>query len=214
LAIFTAFANEGLSRYGQIALMADNDWEWDDRNQTDLPIGKTAVTSGQQDYSFSTEHSFIEAVEFKDTAGNWYALKEIDERYFTENNKSITEYASVAGLPLEYRKVANSVILYPAPNFTDNAGDNTTWSLKVHFKRGPSYYTTSDTTKVQGFTDLHSNYLTDYTTWKYANTRNMPIADKLRMEIQIWEEQRIPEFYAKRSAEHSKIIRSKYRSSR
>lgn len=209
LAIFTNFLNEACSRYAHIALMSDYNWEWDDSNQTDLPIGTTSLVLGQQDYSFATEHTIITAVEIKNSAGLWTALRELDERYFTENDVSISDYQSgTSGVPTEYTKVANSIFLFPAPNYTQVS------SLKVHFKRAPSYYTTSDTTKVQGFSDLQSTYLSDYASWKYANARSLPMVNRLRQEIQIWEEQKIPELYSKRSAEHSKIIRSVIRTSR
>lgn len=209
LAIFTNYLNEALSRYAMIALMSDYNWEWDDRNQTDLPIGTTTLTLGQQDYSFATEHIIVTGVEVKDTSGNWYALEELDERYFAENDISITSWQSGAnGTPYQYTKVANSIMLYPAPSYTQAA------SLKVHFKRGPSYYVSTDTTKVQGFTDLHANYLSDYASWKYAVVRQMALAPALRQEIVLWEEQKIPELYSKRSDEHSKFIRSAYRNSR
>ncbi len=221
LAIFTNYVNEGLSRYAQLALMSDYNWEWDDQNQTDLPIGTTTITSGQQDYSIATEHIIVTGIEIKNPlyilciscicilARSCCCKK---ERYFTENDISISNYMNnVAGLPYQYTKVANSIFLYPTPNFTQAA------SLKVHFKRAPSYYTSADTTKVQGFTNLHANYLVDYACWKYASSpsRSMTaIANILRQEIQLWEEIKIPDLYSKRSAEHSKILIPKYRYSR
>lgn len=209
LAIFTNYINEGLSRYASIALMSDYNWEWDDRNQTDLPIGTTTITSGQQDYAIATEHSIVTAVEIKNSSGLWTALRELDERFFTENNVSISNYmANVTGMPYQYTKVANSIFLYPTPDFTQVA------SLKVRFKRAPSYYTVADTTKVQGFTDLHANYLSDYATWKYAFNHSMNMADSYERAKTNWEQEVIPEFYSKRSSEHSKFIRSKYRNSR
>lgn len=209
LQIFTNYMNEALSRYATIALMSDYNWEWDDRNQVDLPIGTTQLFLGQSLYSFATEHTIVTAVEVKDVAGNWYALDEIDERYFAENNVSISAWQSGAnGIPYQYTKVANSIKLYPAPNYTQLA------SLKVHFKRAATFYVSTDTTKVQGFTDIHATYLSDYASWKYAMVRSMAMMDRLRGEITVWESQTIPELYSKRSAEHSKFIRSTYRSSR
>lgn len=208
LQIFTNYLNEAVSRYAHLALMSDYNWEWDDRNQTDLPIGTTALTASQKDYAISTEHTIVTAVEIKDTAGNWRALSELDERFFSENNMSISEYMDTPGQPIRYAKIANSIFLFPAPNYSQNA------SLKVHFKRAPSYYTVSDTTKVQGFSDLQATYLSDYASWKYSSNRSLPQANALRQEIQIWEEVKIPELYSKRSAEHSKIIRAKYKNSR
>lgn len=208
LAIFTNYLNEAISRYAHLALFSDYNWEWDDRNQTDLPIGTTALVNGQQDYGIATEHSLITGVEIKDTAGNWHALEELDERFFTENNTSISEYAKTPGQPYQYIKVANSILLFPAPDYSQSA------SLKVHFKRAPTYYTVADTTKVQGFTEIHANYLSDYATYKYASNHSMDITNRLRNEITLWEEVKIPELYSKRSSEHSKKLIVKVSSSR
>jgi hypothetical protein len=209
LAIFTNYINEALSRYASLALMSDYNWEFDDRNQTDLPIGTTTLVAGQLDYSLSTEHAIVTAVEIKDTAGNWYALQEIDERNFNENDVSISQFAATAsGIPIGYRKVANSLMLSPASSYTQAA------SLRVHFKRAPSYYTVADTTKLQGFTELHATYLSDYATWKYSLLHPKKDSARLRDEITIWEENKIPDFYSKRSAEHSKTLRAVVRSSR
>lgn len=209
LAIFTNYLNEALSRYAYLALTSDYNWEWDDRNYTDLPIGTTGLVANQQDYSISTEHAIITAVEIMNTAGQWSALQEIDERYFTENDISISQYSQNAtGVPTQYTKVANSIILLQIPNYSQDS------SLRVHFKRAPSYYASNDTTKEQGFTSLHATYLSDYASWEYANARTMPMADRLRRELTLWEEVKIPEFYSKRSAEHSKMLRPVFRSSR
>lgn len=209
LAIFTNYLNEALARYAQIALMSDYNWEWDDRNQTDLPIGTTALVASQPDYAFSTEHAIVTAVEVKDASGGWHALMELDERFFAENNFSISEYNKTPGTPYQYTKVANSIMLFPPANYAQAA------SLKVHFKRPPSYYTVADTTKLQGFTDMHATYLSDYATWKYASRPPVQAnVNILREEIKRWEEDVIPSLYSKRSAEHSKIIRPVRRSSR
>lgn len=209
LAIFTNYLNEALYRYAYFALMSDYVWEFDDRNYTDLPIATTAITLNQQDYAISSEHMIITGVEIKDTSGNWNALNEIDERYFVENNISISNYMSTpTGFPTQYTKVANSIFLFPIPNFTQAA------SLKVRFKRAPVVFQSTDTTDVQGFSDIQVNYLSDYASWKYASNRSMPMTNRLQQQVLDWEERKIPDLYSKRSAEHSKIIRSTYKTSR
>lgn len=210
LSMFTNFINEAYSRYAILALLSDNKWQWDDTNATDLPIAITNLVSGQQDYSFATDQVMIDQVEIKDSAGIWHGLSEIDEKFFSNNNISLTQWlnSTVGGIPSEYQKVANSVFLNPTPNY------NSTGGLKLRFKRGPLYFLSTDTTKKQGFTELHANYLADYATYKYSLSRGLPQASTFQGLVAEWEGVKIPEFYDKRSGEHSKVLVSKRRNPR
>lgn len=215
LATFTGLINEAYARYAILALMSDNRWQWDDTNNTDLPIGTTNLVSGQADYSFGTDQVIIEQVEVQDSAGFWHGLSEIDEGLFSQNNFSLSQYLAnygSGGIPWEYQKVANSVFLNPKPNY------NLTGGLKIRFKRGPSYFSTTvaspDTTKAPGFTSMHHSYLTDYAVWKYSLSRGLPQASTFGQLVAQWENEKIPEFYDKRSHEHSPRLLSAFRSSR
>lgn len=207
LATFTSLINEAYSRYGILALMSDNRWKWEDTNNTDLPIGITNLVSGQQDYSISTEHIMIDQVEVMDSSGFWHGLGEINTGLFSNNDYSLSQYLannSSGGIPVEYQKVGNSIFLNPKPNY------NSTGGLKIRFKRGPNYFSTTvaspDTTKAPGFTSMHHSYLTDYAVWKYALPRVMPQATTFGQLVSQWENEKIPEFYDKRSGEHSKRL--------
>lgn len=139
----TRNANFALDEATAIIIGCDGTWQFDDSNYTDLPIGTAKIWSNQQDYSFSGEHLYIEAVEVLDTNGKWIKLIPID--LYKEETLSITDFMNSSGTPTYYDKVADSLFLYPKPNYTQDS------SLKVHFQRKIEHFTTSDTTKQAGF---------------------------------------------------------------
>lgn len=210
LSIFTALMNDAYSRYVILALMADNSWQFDDSNYTDFPIGTTNLVANQADYTLNTDQIIIEQVECLDPTGQvWQAVPEGDERKFAEYQISESQYFNnVAAIPIFHIKKGNSIVLMPTPSYSITQG------LKVRFKRPPSYFVKTDTTKMPGFARLHHTYLTDYATWKYAMSRSMPIYKTFQQIVGRWEADDIPNFYEDRSLEHPTNIRARVRSSR
>ncbi len=153
-------ANNALDRVSSLIMQSDGRWEWDDENNTDLPIATTALVSAQQDYTLSIAHLSITRVEVKDSSSNWHKLLPIDQADVYD--QSLTDFLKQNGLPTYYDKMGNSLFLYPAPNYAQNA------SLKVYFQRAPSYFTTADTTKAPGFNSLYHELIPLWIAYNYA----------------------------------------------
>lgn len=139
--------NIALDEVSGIIVGCDGEWQWDDTNYTDLPIGLAQLNSGQTDYSFADDHLVIEAIEVKLPTNEWRRLKPIDlyPEYNQQSKSSITDYLSTPGLPEYYDKVGDSIFLYPAPNYSQSA------SLKAFFQRKADPFVIGDTTKKPGF---------------------------------------------------------------
>ena len=150
LQLFTNLINRALDKVTYELLSSSNTWQWDDYNRTDFPEATTHLVSGQGDYSLDASHILIREVQVKDQSGQWYKLTPIDESSYnvTDNNISIEEQFSENGQPRYFDMVANSIILYPAPNYAQND------SLKVKTQRGHEYFVTTDTTKTPGFAGI------------------------------------------------------------
>lgn len=184
-------ANNALDRVTSLIMQSDGRWEWDDENNTDLPIATTSLVSGQQDYSLAITHLQITRVEIQDnvtpTAG-WHKLSTIDQKDIfddaLENFPGVTDAqsSSTNGLPLYYDKLGNSLFLYPAPNYSQTA------SLKVYFKRPPSYFLTSDTTKSPGFNSLYHELIPLWVSYNYAIANGKGNANLLMAQIQLKED--------------------------
>jgi len=158
--------NEYYNEVVSLILSADGKWEWDDNNQTTLPVSTTNLVSGQADYEISGS-TFLDLlrVEMKDENGNGVQLEPIS--YEDRNGTAMTEWAKTNATPQYYDKVGNSIILYPTPNYNSTAG------LKTYYQRPPSYFVVSDTTKTPGFNPLFHRYLSIGAAIDYCSVNSM-----------------------------------------
>lgn len=136
-------------------------WQWDDTNQTDLPIATTTLVNSQQDYTLPTTVFQIFRVEILDASGIWHKLDQIDKSII---RSAEIEYYKTDGLPVKYDILANSILLYPSPA---TASVTLAAGLRIHISREateftvPATYTTSDTTQ-PGFDEQFHELLCYY----------------------------------------------------
>ena len=187
-----AEANSALDRVASLIMASDGRWQWDDENNTDLPIATTALVANQQDYTLSVTHLQITRVEVKDnnTTPSWHTLQPIDQA--DVYSQSLTDYLNSPGLPVYYDKIGSSFFLYPAPDYSQAA------SLKIYYKRPPSYFTTADTTKTPGFNSIYHELIPLWIAYNYALANGKANGDKIMQQIQI-KEDALREDYALRS---------------
>lgn len=150
---FTALVNKAYNQVVGWILDTQSQWEWDDSNYTDFPIGTTDLVDNQQDYTlpaattsanFSTFLKIIR-VQVKDIAGNWIQLKPFDERKV--DGIALEEFMETKGVPEYYRETGNSIELYPKPDLTKVDDED---ALEVYFQRTPDQFTSADTTQEAG----------------------------------------------------------------
>jgi hypothetical protein len=189
-------SNSALSDYVGIALNSDDRWNFDDKNNVDLPIGTTDLASGQNDYSLDSTVLKVIKVELKDEEGKWTELQPIDRN---DTNIPYDELFST-GTPKYYDKFANSAFLFPTPDYDADE------SLRVWFQRDASYFTASDTTKQPGIPSIFHKYIALKVSEPYLRDNKKENYVSVRNEIQKYEEERIPEFYAKRNKDERPII--------
>lgn len=176
--------NNAYERVASLIISVDGRWQWDDTNNTDLPIATTALVANQQDYSLASTHLEITGVELKDTNGNWTPLIPIDQNDI-KYNPSTTDFLKDAGLPQYYDKMGMSVFLYPKPNYSQDA------SLKIRFQRAPALYTSGEVTtgtKQPGFNSLYHDLIPLWVSYEYAFANGMNTANKFLEEINRKEE--------------------------
>ena len=146
---------------GKIVL-ADGDWQFDDTNYTDLPLGKGTLVEGQKEYSFASEYLSIEAVEVLNKNGDVYRrLKPIDhnnlkglspDEYFGTDSSGNPN----KGVPIWFDILGDTIFLYPAPAAAEMTLTN---GLQVWFKRTVDLFTTSDTTQEPAFPSTYHSIL-------------------------------------------------------
>lgn len=185
----TRRANSALSDFVAVVLASDDRWQFDDTNYTDFPVGKTSLVSSQNDYGMSTTMLKILKVECKDSNGNWTQLTPIDR-----NDTTIPyEELFTTGTPLYYDKYGNSVVLYPTPDYSSSLG------LRVWYQRDASPFVATDTNKTPGIPSVFHKYIALKIAEPYLRDKRMDNYVSIRNEIAKYEEDLIPEFYAKRN---------------
>ena len=173
-------------------LRADSRFEWDDNNKTDLPIGRISLVANQQDYGIDgATFLSISKIDIIDANGNWLPLKQIN----LQQLRSVADAAfeSTAGTPKYFRLQANSLFLYPKPNYSYTNG------IRIFYQRNVDYFVSTDTTKVPGFAEPYHRLLSIGAALEYALTNNMQ--QKIRILTDMHEKMRagMISFYERRN---------------
>ncbi len=202
---FTNRANRALDRFVFLAMTADEKWQFDDNNYTDLAIAVTNIVSTQRDYQFALDHLEIEKVLIQRPDGVWITLKPLsdtdNQNTFYENNTGNT------GVPTRYEKRGSTIFLDVVPNYSATNG------LKIFFTRGASYFTSTDTTKVAGFASPFHKFIPLHMKTGYAIDRQMPMAKNL-FEMLTIEEQAIRDFYSNRTKDERPKLAINYQNNK
>jgi len=201
LSTLTVEANNALDRLTSLIIQADGRWEFDDANNTDLPIAVTDLVSGQQDYSLLVSHLEITRMEIMDTNSTWHKLIPIDQA--DVYNQAMTDFLNAPGLPIYYDKLANSIFLYPAPNYSQAS------SLKVYFQRGPNYFlgdnSSGDNSKVPGFNSIYHELIPLWIAYNFAVANGKQNAANLLDEIQRKEDALVTDYALRAKDDHIRL---------
>jgi len=74
--------NRHLDHVVSLILQSDGRWQWDDTNQTDLPIGVGTLVNNQQDYGITgATYLTVTRVEVKDINGNYQEMQPLDQHH-------------------------------------------------------------------------------------------------------------------------------------
>ena len=188
----TRRANLALDRFVYLAATASGEWQFDDLNRNDLPVGTTNIFTGQQDYSFASDVLLVEKVLCKDSTGVWQELTPVDitdSKYEAGNIWTLPSGNS--GSPTRYDKFANSLLLDPIPNYNSSSG------LKVVFRRGPSYFESTDTTKEAGVPTLFHAFIARYASLPFLIEHQHPAKNDIASLVQM-DEKAITTYYSLR----------------
>jgi hypothetical protein len=180
-----------------------SDWEFDDRNSTELPIGTTTLVAGQRDYSLPTTALSIERVEVMDSNGDYQLLRQKDKSEVTDG--PMLEAFEDDGMPEYYDLVGNSIFLYPAPAAADVT---TTKGLRLYLSRDIEEFSLTDTSTEPGFPKMFHPYVAYGCSVDYALAKNMGQQRIQMLQIGIARyEKMISDFYARRNKDKRVRIR-------
>lgn len=212
IADLTRNANNALDSAVTLILGADSRWQFDSRNAVDLPIGTTGLVSNQQDYTFDSEYLVIKSIECSDSQGNWTKLIPIDNY---DEEVALSQFQTTNGVPKYYDKMGDSILLYPAPNYSIGPKDTPPGGLRAYFQRNIDYFVVGDTIKQPGFaTHLHK-YVSLFCAYAYACAKDTGKQNQLAKRLEFYEGNKlrggndagaIATFYAYRELDFKKKI--------
>ena len=179
---FTALTRGAFDSFFAIALPASGTWQLDDSNQTDYPIIKTNIISGQRDYSFTVDASsnlildiYKVAILQSAAATDYIEIKPVD----TQSGKGLatTFNATTTGIPSSYDKTANGIFFDIIPNYAATSG------LLLYINREAPYFVYTDTTKKPGVPGLFHDYFYLKPAMEYARRNNLANYKNIQLAV-------------------------------
>src|SRR5574343_938810 len=191
LAQFTADVNIALAKVWALIFKANGRWQFDDSNHSDYPIIATDLLQGQRDYSFTTDEQGnlildIYKVMVADEQGIYYELRPVDQQS-DEDMASFYDGRNTQGKPTRYDKTANGIFLDAIPAYNYRNAEEGKPGVKLFINREGSYFSSSDTTKMAGFSGLFHEYLALRPSYQYAYRKGLKNAKALQNEMLLME---------------------------
>lgn len=188
---FTAEVNLAWDDYVDLAFRSSGTQQFDDTNHQDssgnstFPVIKAHLTSGRRDYKVLTDEQsnliigiHKVAILPSATATLYKELSPMDE-FSDLDNDIITESAGT-GVPSRYAKIGDTILLDTPANYTTTG---TNYGLKVYISREPSYFISTDTSKMPGCPGIHHRYFALKPALSFARQNNLATYNKIREEV-------------------------------
>lgn len=203
--------NQALEELVGEIVSADGTWQWDDTNNTNLPVGTGTLVQAQQTYSFAAEYLDITMIEVLNRAGDRYE-KIVPLDYSQLGDLSPQQYfgTETSGSPRlgavqYYDKIGDTIYLYMTPSSTYNTLTN---GIRVWFKRTASLFAASDTTKEPGLPSTYHSILSYMAAipycMKYKKDR-VPLYQAKVMDMK----RNLLKFYGRREKDVRKVATTK-----
>jgi len=195
---FTGLFNNAYSRVASIILRVDGRMQWDDPNHTNAPVADANLVSGQKKYEIFEalpaalqDWLQVEKVDILSEDDLGLHLSPLDLQEIGDRGIAESEFRDVDGTPEFFDFDGSELKLYPAPNYAKTDG------LTIFFKRSPSYFVSTDTTKVPGFATLFHELLPLWASYWWGVSKGLGNINTIRGEIAILEKD-LKSFYTRR----------------
>lgn len=209
---FVSKTRSAWDMYLHLAIQSSGLWQFDDSGHSKYPVIYSTITSGQQDYPFTTDEQgnlildiYKVAILPSATSTLYEEIQPIDAQ--GRLGGDLIADLTVGGVPTRYDKLANAIFLDPIPDYTIASG------IKVYINRESSYFKTDDTTKKPGCPGIHHDYFYLRPAMEHARQNNLSIYPTLRDEVLKYEglESRgivgiIERYFSKRSKDEKYIM--------
>ena len=171
-------------------------WQYDDANNTDLPIGTTSLTANQADYDIPPGSLTVRGIEIMPSATSTVYLRPvaITEEQLTEKGITEISFFTATGVPLFYRVIGSSIKLYPTPSYTATNG------LRVTFDRGSTAFASTATVQQPGFASEFHEAVAVGMAAEYCRQNHLSYLADLTTDLAVYE-RNIKKYYSSRYQE-------------
>ncbi len=186
-AVITSRMNRRLERYLGLIGSGSRLSQLDDTNYTNQPFSLFDITEGQNDYEFLVDEDGNTITDFTAVllkVGT--SFRELDKMTLDEKNATLVMSPNTdkLGTPTKWLERNNTVFFDFIPNYSLVEG------AKLFYKRGPSYFSVSDTTKEPGIPVYFHEMLAVATSydWLLVNKPNARVQiSEVKEELSKWE---------------------------
>ena len=183
--------NSGLDRYFYLGSLITGDASVNDDNNSITPLDKRTLTSGTNAYSSPVSGSYngVLKLEILDSGGNSHVL---EEESIVELNFGDAYSTSITGTPAYFVKVGGTYHVRPTPSYTKANG------LTFFTNNRPSYFASTDTTKVPGIPTGFHMFLARWAAQPYLEENSMDNAQSNWQHI-LNDEKEIKDYFVRMS---------------
>lgn len=165
-------------------------WQYDDSNNSDLPVATTGLVADQQKYTLPSAALTVKNLEYKNSGGDWSKLIPVPIERLNQF-RSEKEWNDTPAEPQYYSLVNGIIKLYPASDTTRAE------ALRIQFDRGSTAFASTDTTKTPGFASEFHDAVAVGASYFIARNKKLGQTQAL-LNDWIDYEQRIKDFYIRK----------------
>lgn len=165
-------------------------WQYDDSNNSDLPIATANLVADQKNYTLPTEALTVKAVEYKNANGDWHKLDSVPTSLINQHT-SENEWHDESGEPRWYALLGRVIELYPASSASRDS------ALRIQFDRGSTTFLSTDISKSPGFVSEFHEAVAVGASYFIARNKSLRQVNDLK-DNWIDYENRIKSFYTKK----------------
>lgn len=195
---FTSHINETLYDVVVAIMRSQDEFDWDDSNYADYPIGTAALVANQRDYTLPASLNFltIKRLDVTYDGTNWYRATPIDSSQFEFGVGSAdTEDSYFSRTEPRYDAKANGFWLYPRASASDVASGA---QFRLEYTREFDEFVYTDTTQEPGIDRPFHDLLAVGASLKWAVAKDMQKALNLKA---LWDQglASLMDYYNKRN---------------
>lgn len=206
---FTQSLNNWYQKIVTMILASQDEWDFDDLNYSDYPIGTTALVAGQRDYDLPASLKLlrIKRADVTYDGTNWRRVEPLDinEVSFGVGNASLEDDNFAKDKPF-YDLKSNTIWLYPRADATDVANGAT---LRIEFAREVDVFTTSDTTQEPGIDEPFHEMIALGASFDFASIKTLPNKNDIWTMLQDFEA-RLKQYYGKKTEDRNIVLKSAF----